>query len=287
MTGKLTGQPVERSDSLRYHEGEVEPLIARAARDLLDASYAIALTGAGMSTESGIPDFRGPSGIWTKDPAAERRAYQSYDRFVLDPASWWKERLAARGTGHGWADAEPNAGHYALAELEDLGIIKAVLTQNVDGLHVKAGSKQVLEYHGSILKLRCTSCGSRLPIDDFDLDELAQQGELPPRCPGCGGALKTDVVEFGEPIPSDVAMLSVDEARQCDLMLICGTSAVVYPFAALPALARERAGVTIIEVNAQPTPLTQQGISDYLIRGQTGEVLPAIVSHVYDHRRER
>ncbi len=264
----------------------MEPLIARVTRDLLKADYAIALTGAGMSTESGIPDFRGPSGIWTKDPAAERRAYQSYDRFVVDPAAWWKERLAARGAGRGWAEAEPNAGHYALAELEEMGILKAVLTQNVDGLHEKAGSKHVLEYHGSIVKLRCQSCGSRFPIDDFDLEELAREGDLPPRCPGCAGVLKTDVVEFGEPIPADVAMLSQDEARQCDLMLICGTSAVVYPFASLPALARERAGVVIIEVNAQPTPLTVGGVSDYLIQGKTGEVLPAIVSRVYDHRRE-
>lgn len=265
----------------------MEPLIARAARDLLDADYAIALTGAGMSTESGIPDFRGPSGIWTRDPAAERRAYQSYDRFVLDPAAWWKERLAMRGSGRGWSEAEPNAGHYALAELEDIGILKAVLTQNVDGLHEKAGSKHVLEYHGSIVKLRCQSCGSRFPIDDYDLEEMARLGDLPPHCPGCAGVLKTDVVEFGEPIPSDVAMLSEDEARHCDLMLICGTSAVVYPFASLPALARERAGVTIIEVNAQPTPLTFGGVSDYLIQGKTGEVLPAIVSRVYEHRRER
>ncbi len=276
----------------------MDALVKRASRDLLNSKHAIALTGAGISTESGIPDFRGPSGVWTKNPDAERRAYRSYVRFLEDPKSWWEERLSVPNVLGDIDKAEPNPGHYALAELEKLGIIKWVITQNVDGLHEKAGTRNLLEYHGSVMKLRCTSCTSRFGRDAFDLQKLRQEGELPPHCPKCGGIVKTDGVAFGEPIPRDVAQRSLEEAWKCDLMLICGTSAVVYPFADLPRTARQRkvererktdAGlyalekvpaVTIIEVNADPTSLTEDGISDYLIRGKTGEILPEIVREV-------
>lgn len=153
---------------------------------------------------------------------------------------------------------KPNPGHYALVELEKLGILKCVITQNVDGLHEKAGTKNLLEYHGCFSKLRCISCGRRYTRDEFDLEKLRQEGRLPPRCPRCKGTVKTDGVSFGEPIPSYVAQQSLAEAYNCDLMLICGTSAVVYPFASLPRVARERTAVTIIEVNADPTPLTEE-----------------------------
>ena len=276
----------------------MEQLIERAARDLFNSKYAIALTGAGISTESGVPDFRGPSGIWTKDPEAERRAYRSYERFLKDPKQWWEERLNSQSLLGDLEKAMPNSGHYALAELEKLGILKCVITQNVDGLHEKAGTKNVLEYHGSVLKLRCTACTSRFSRDEFDLEKLRRENELPPRCPKCGGVIKTDGVAFGEPIPSDVAHQSLEEAWKCDLMLICGTSAVVYPFADLPRIARQRKieregktetglyavdkvpAATIIELNAEPTPLTEEGISDYLIRGKTGEILPRIVEEL-------
>ncbi len=260
----------------------MEQLIERAARDLVNSKYAISLTGAGISTESRIPDFRGPSGVWTKDPAAERRAYRSYERFMEDPKAWWEERLTSPGVLGDIGKAVPNPGHYALAELEELGILKCVITQNVDALHEKAGTKNLLEYHGSLLKLRCVSCISRFSSDEFDLEKLRRENQLPPRCPRCGGVIKTDGVAFGEPIPSDVANQSLEEASKCDLMLICGTSAVVYPFASLPRVAKQgRAGVvTIIEVNAEPTPLTEEGISDYLIQGKTGEILPRIVEEV-------
>jgi len=262
-------------------QGFEKDLIQRAGKDLHGSGYAIALTGAGISTESGIPDFRGPSGVWTKDPEAERRAYRSYERFLEDSKEWWEERLSAPfGVLGDLGKAMPNAGHYALAELEKLGIIRSVITQNVDGLHEKAGSINVLEYHGSLFKLRCVSCGSRFRPGEFDLERLRRENELPPRCRKCGGAVKTDGVAFGEPIPSDVARQSREEAGKCDVMLICGTSAVVYPFADLPRIARERAGVTLIEVNAEPTALTHDRISDYLIQGKTGQVLPQIVAAV-------
>jgi len=281
----------------------MESLIKRAANDLVNSKHAIALTGAGISTESGIPDFRGPSGIWTKNPEAERRAYRSYERFLEDPKGWWEERLTSPGLLGDLEKAMPNPSHYSLAELEKLGILKCVITQNVDGLHEKAGTKNLLEYHGSILKLRCVSCGLRFGQGDFDLEKLVRENQLPPHCPKCGGVIKTDGVAFGEPIPSDVAHQSLEEAWKCDLMLICGTSAVVYPFANLPRTARERKiekekkteqglyamekvpAVTIIEVNADATPLTYEKVSDYLIQGKTGEILPKIVEEVKKARK--
>jgi NAD-dependent deacetylase len=174
----------------------------------------------------------------------------------------------------------PNAGHYILAELENMGIIKCTITQNVDSLHEKAGTRNLLEYHGSVSKYRCLSCGTRYRRDEFDLEKLFEEGRIPPTCPACGGIIKTDGVFFGEPIPSDVVEKSLEEALKCDLMLICGTSAVVYPFASLPRVARERREVTIIEVNAELTPLTLEGVSDYLIQGMIGEVLPRILEEV-------
>ncbi len=272
----------------------MEELIERAARDLIDSRYAIALTGAGMSTESGIPDFRGPSGIWTKNPEAERRAYETYHRFLADPKEYWEERLGGPSLLGDLTEIAPNPGHYALAELEKEGFLKTVITQNIDNLHQRAGSKNVLDYHGNAFKLRCKECTARFDSNEYDLKGLWDEGKLPPLCKHCGGVVKADIVHFREPIPSDIAHQSLEEALRCDLMLVCGTSAVVYPFAELPRIARqrsvERAGgtyamekvpaVTLIEVNAVPTPLTEGGISDYLIQGKTGEILPRIAEAV-------
>jgi len=276
----------------------MEDLVKRAAKDLAESKYAIALTGAGMSTESGIADFRGPKGIWTTNKEAEAKAYQIYELFLNNPRAYWEEMLGLQGTYGTFHEqirqAQPNSGHYALAELEALGILKCVITQNIDGLHKKAGSKRVLEYHGSVHALRCISCGSRFAWEEVSLDEL------PPRCK-CGAALKDDVVHFKEPIPSDVMEDSEKEALGCDLMLICGTSAVVYPFANLPRMARfhsrrfmagldvvgYKTNVKIIEVNADPTPLTQEGVSDYLVQGKTGEILPRIVEEARKAQKHR
>jgi len=278
-----------------------QDLIKRAAKELVNSSYAIALTGAGISTESGIPDFRGPDGIWTKNPQAERESYEAYDELLRDPKAHW-ERVLTPGSFFGLLDgivkALPNPGHRALADLENMGIIKLVITQNVDGLHRKAGSQNVIEYHGGLLRLRCISCGTRFERDESYLEKLKRENQLPPRCKNCNGVLKTDGVYFREPIPKDVYDQSLEAAWKCDLMLICGTSAVVYPFAELPRVAKDhkmererksQAGlhsvgktqaVTIIEVNTEPTPLTHGEISDYLIQGKTGDVLPRIVDEV-------
>jgi NAD-dependent deacetylase len=279
----------------------MDDLIERAAKGLLNSRYAIALTGAGMSTESGIPDFRGPNGIWTKNPDAERNAYEAYDRLLRDPKAHWEEILTP-GSFFGLFDdiakSSPNPGHFALAELEKMGLLKLVITQNVDGLHQKAGNQNVIEYHGGLLKLRCTSCGLRFDREKFNLEELKKDNQLPPRCQECKGVLKPDGVYFTEPIPGDVYNQSLEAALKCDLMLICGTSAVIYPFAHLPRVAREHkfekerksefgsypaetaSSVTIIELNAEPTPLTDENISDYLIQGRTAQVLPRIVDEV-------
>ena len=254
-------------------------LILRAAQNLAGCQHAIALTGAGISTESGVPDYRGPQGVWTTNREAEALAYQRYNTFLNDPALYWQEMSGAKGTYgafyHQLRKAKPNAGHYALAELEKLGRIECVITQNIDGLHEKAASQNVIHYHGSVEKLRCASCGLRFGINEVSLERL------PPYC-RCGGAIKYDVVHFTEPIPADIVARAAEEALRCDLMLICGTSAVVYPFAALPRelRLRRRSAARIIEINAQPTPLTLDNVSDYLIPGKTGQVLPAIVTAV-------
>lgn len=263
----------------------MDELIRKAAGDLISAHYAIALTGAGISTESGIPDFRGPSGVWTLNPEAEKKAFMGYDDFIADPKAWWNSMLTVKQDDgiHVLTNldhAEPNAGHYALAALEKMGILKSTITQNIDSLHERAGTKRLYEYHGSTSKLRCLVCGTRYRRDAFDLEKLKEEDKLPPVCPKCGGIIKSDGVFFGEPIPGDVADASLMEAMKCDLMLICGTSAVVYPFANLPRVARQKEITTIIEINAEPTPLTEEGISDYLIQGNTGDILPRLVEEI-------
>jgi len=258
-------------------------LIKQASDHLRKSAYAIALTGAGISTESGIPDFRGPSGIWTKNPEAERKAYQRYEVFLANPATYWEERLSSPSLLGDLDRIAPNPGHHALAELERMGHLKTLITQNIDNLHQRAGSKQVLDYHGNESRLRCASCHARYEREEYGLEGLRREGRLPPLCKGCGGVVKLDTVHFGEPIPPDVAERSIEEVEKCDLMLICGTSAVVYPFASLPVMLKQRRGsakAAIVEINAEPTPLTREGISDYLIQGKTGQILPQLVDEV-------
>ncbi len=279
------------NDRFRYNRtmtASMESLIERAAGDLVAGSHAICLTGAGMSTESGIPDFRGPDGLWTKHPELEQQAYRIYDVFLQDPARYWELRMEQNRLYGDVEAAPPNPGHYALAELEQMGIVKCLITQNIDGLHAKAGSRHLLEYHGSLFKLRCPSCGSRYRKDAYPLDDLMKNRDLPPRCRKCNGALKFDVVHFNESIPEDVTAESMEQAARCDAMLVCGTSAVVYPFAMLPRIAGRSSGngpAVIIEINAVATVLTSEGVSDYIIAGKTSQVLPAIVRRIKELKR--
>jgi len=261
----------------------VDELISKTAELIINSKHAVALTGAGMSTESGIADFRGPNGIWTKNPDAERQAYQSYFKFQQDPRQYWIERMTGTSWIHELTKAQPNPGHFALAELEKMSLLKTVITQNIDNLHQKAGNKSVLDYHGNVSLLRCFECDTRFDPKEYELDKLLEEDRLPPYCKKCNGVLKSDIVHFHEAIPPDVSTESQAQVGKSDVMLICGTAAAVYPFAMLPRIAKQypsKQKTIIIEINAEPTPLTQESISDYLIQGKTGTILPKIVEEV-------
>ena len=253
---------------------ELADLIDAAARLIVESTHVVALVGAGMSVESGIPTFRGPGGLWTRLGEPSMRGYQ---RFLEDPEGWWKEQMdqqsdPVRAEFRAAIErAEPNAGHMALAELERLGLLKLTITQNVDDLHFRAGSKAVAEIHGNRTKLRCILCESRWSRDEF------VEEEHPPRCPGCGGLVKSDTVMFGEPIPAGVLDLCFRETERCDCMMVVGTSATVYPAASFPETVRQRGGC-LIELNPNETPLS--GLSDVVLRAPTGESLPRLTQRV-------
>ena len=241
-------------------------LIKRAAEDILDSQKTIALTGAGISVESGIPDFRSAQGLWSRYDPEE---YAHISAFRSNPAKVWrmlKEMMELV------MSAEPNPAHFALAELEQMGLLSSVITQNVDGLHQRAGSKEVIEFHGSNQWLICLECGYRQEATSLSLEEV------PPRCPNCGFILKPDVVFFGEPIPWEAQSKASEGARTCKLVLVIGTSAVVYPAAEIPIVAK-RNGAKVVEINMEPTTLTGS-VSDYLLQGAAGKILPKIVEEV-------
>ncbi len=253
----------------------LEQGIEQVARLLVQSSYVTALVGAGMSVESGIPPFRGPGGLWTRYGEPPMNGFQL---FKEDPRGWW-ERLR-RGEEQGQQremrrsieQARPNPGHYALVDLEAMGILRYIITQNVDNLHLVAGSRAVAEIHGNRTKLRCLGCSLRFLRSDFPIGE-----EMPPRCPECGGIVKGDGVTFGEPIPPDVLRVCHTQSRLSDCMLIIGTSAVVYPAASFPQLIKDRGGV-LVEVNLLETPLTAK--CDVVLRGSSADVLPRLVEQV-------
>ena len=241
-------------------------LIVRAAKDILHSKKTIAFTGAGISVESGIPDFRGAQGLWQKYDPEE---YATIHAFYSNPEKVWmmlKDMFALV------MEAKPNPAHIGLAELERMGYLSSVITQNVDGLHQTAGSKNVIEFHGSHRTLSCLKCSTKIDGLSLTLEDL------PPRCSRCSSLLKPDVVFFGEPIPWEAQVMSFKESKSCSAVLVIGTSAVVYPAASIPITAKGR-GAIVIEVNKEPTPLTDQ-ISDYLICGSAGEIIPAIVEEV-------
>jgi len=246
--------------------------LEHAAKLIAGARCVLALTGAGMSVESGIPPFRGPGGLWTKHGEPPMNGFE---RFLADPAAAWRERLDPRGPMRElWAAlaaARPNPGHRALARLEDLGILRCLITQNIDGLHGEAGSRAVAEIHGNAHLVRCLGCGARQPREVVSFDQL------PPLCPACGGILKSDTVSFGEPIPSDVLDRCYAASENCDCMLVAGTSATVYPAAQFPLDVRQRGG-TLIEINPYESDLTPA--CSLSLRGPAGEILPALVERV-------
>ena len=253
--------------------------IEEAAELLAGASHAVVLAGAGMSKESGIPTFRGEGGLWT---IRGEPPLNQYETFSMDPRRWWERRLEQEGSDEFAAAvdaARPNPGHLALAELEALGAVGHVISQNIDDLHRRAGQRALTEIHGNRFWMRCIACESRWPRAEFPVDPA----NLPPRCaqPGCTGIVKGDTVMFGEPIPPTALRRCADETAQADLFLSVGTSAVVYPAAQYPILAAQR-GVPLIEVNPEPTPLTP--LAAVVLRGTSGDVLPRLVEAVRARR---
>jgi len=236
-----------------------------------EAKRIVVLTGAGISTESGIPDFRGPQGVWTRDPEAEKLSDIRY--YVADAAirrKSWQTRLDHPA----WA-ARPNAGHAAIAELERRGKLHALITQNIDGLHQKAGisPERVIEVHGTVHAVVCLSCGWKGPMQ-ATLDRV-RKGEADPPCWRCGGILKSDTISFGQALVPEVIDRAMNAAAEADLFVSVGTSLQVYPIAgAVPAA--KRTGARVVIVNAQPTPF--DGIADAVLRGAIGEVLPRILT---------
>ena len=240
---------------------------------LARARHAVALTGAGISTESGIPDFRGPQGVWTRDPKAEALSDIRY--YVADPElrrRAWQGRL-----NHPARGATPNAGHRALAELERMGRVELLITQNIDGLHLAAGSsrERLIEIHGSMRDFVCLSCGARGPMADA-LDRV-RAGEDDPACLDCGGILKSATISFGQSLVAEDLERAEQESAASDLFLAIGTSLTVYPVAWLPERAL-RNGARLVIVNAEPTPLDDRAHA--VLRGQIGEILPALVEQV-------
>jgi NAD-dependent deacetylase len=224
----------------------------------------VVLTGAGVSTESGIPDFRSPSGLWAQVDPIE---YGSIEAFGRDPVKVWsfyKPRVAML------TEAEPNPAHHALAELERDGLVQAVVTQNIDLLHERAGSKDVVEVHGSIRTATCPSCGGRYPLERV-LELLAEADT--PACPSCAGILKPDVVFFGELLPPAAIDRAVELARGAGLLLVVGSALEVYPIAGLP-LETTGAGGAVAIVNRGPTAFDDQ--ASLRIDGSAGEILPAV-----------
>ncbi|BDG58974.1 SIR2 family NAD-dependent protein deacylase [Caldinitratiruptor microaerophilus] len=229
---------------------------------------ATVLTGAGISIPSGVPSFRGEKGLWERYDPAE---YAHIDAFHRQPARVWQMLRELRQVIE---RARPNPAHLALARLEELGYLRAVVTQNVDGLHQAAGSRDVVELHGSYREVVCLACGARYPWDSL---ELLAPDETPPRCT-CGGLLKPDVVLFGELLPRYPLIRAWVEAQNCDTLLVIGTSAEVEPAASLPAVARN-AGARIVEINPHPAL-----DADFTLAAPAEEVLPRLVEVVEEIR---
>lgn len=236
-----------------------------------ESERVVVLTGAGISTDSGIPDFRGPQGLWTKNPEAEKMAtLQNYlaDKDVRKRA--WRNRIASFPRR-----AEPNVGHHSLVELERLGKLHTLITQNVDGLHHDAGNSpdRIVEIHGSVREVMCMECGDRMPMQAV-IDRV-EAGEEDPACLRCGGILKSATISFGQGLVAADLARSEDAANSCDLMLAIGTTLGVYPIAAVVPIAKQ-AGSRVVILNAEPTELDH--IADAVLRGSIADILPEIVS---------
>ena len=238
----------------------------QAAQLIAQSSRIVGFTGAGISTESGIPDFRSPNGIWANNRMVE------YGEFINSRAGrveYWRQKVAM------WPemrDAPPNAGHRAFAELERQGRLRAIITQNIDGLHQRAGNSGVIELHGTTVECECLTCGARISMDEAV--ERVAAGDLAPECDVCGGLLKPATISFGQSMPALAMQAAVEACQDCDVFLAVGSSLVVYPAASLPELVKQ-AGAALIIINRTPTPLDD--IADLVINDEIGKMLPALV----------
>ncbi len=240
----------------------MEDRIAEAARILINSRQAVAFTGAGISVESGIPTFRGPEGLWSRyDPESIELGY-----FHQHPRESWE--VIKEIFYDYFGKAEPNAAHRVLADLEAAGLIRAIITQNIDNLHQAAGSRTVWEFHGTSRILVCQGCGHRASATEISLDEL------PPRCGDCLGLYKPDFIFFGEGIPEPAHTRSFRAAQDCDVMLVIGSTGEVAPASMLPGVAHNN-GAVIIEVNTEPSTFTD-GITDIFLQGKATVVMEAL-----------
>lgn len=255
-------------------EQTLDTLAQKAAELINAARKLVVFTGAGISTESGIPDFRSPGGIWSRfDPEDF-----TYQKFVADPEARRKQ-WRMLGEGHLTTNAEPNPAHYAIAELDRLGKLDCVITQNVDNLHHKAGvpAEKVFELHGNVKWAVCLSCGQRYPFEH--IKARLEGGEEIPECEQCQGMLKPDAVLFGEQLPAAVLEEASQRSSDCDLFIVVGSTLVVYPAAYMPIYA-VRAGAKLIIVNLSDTPMDAE--ANVLIRAKAGEAMSKIVERVKD-----
>jgi NAD-dependent deacetylase len=249
---------------------EMEAELKEIAGWLREAERIVVLTGAGISTESGIQDFRGPQGLWTKNPGAEKMA--TLQNYIAEPETRrraWRNRLESPA----WK-AVPNEGHRALARLEQKGNLHLLITQNVDGLHAAAGTSlaRLVEIHGTMREVVCLSCDERAPMERALARVRA--GEEDPPCRSCGGILKSATISFGQNLVADDLRRAERAAQECDLLLAIGSTLSVYPIAAVVPIAK-RAGARIVILNAEPTEMDE--LADAVIRGQIGQVLPRLV----------
>jgi NAD-dependent deacetylase len=240
------------------------------------ARRGVVFTGAGISTESGIPDFRGPDGFWKRNDQAKF----TFKNYVRDPEHR-KERWRMAIEGGSFMRASgaevpaPNAGHIAIARLEELGVVRGVVTQNIDGLHQEAGSRAVLELHGTTKRISCLSCAESWPREE--ILERVRLGEEDPECTSCGGILKSATISFGQTLPTDVLEEAHEWSMAADFFLVVGSSLVVYPAAALPGVAKQ-AGAKLAIVNREDTD--QDALFDVVIQDAAGPTLSAVVERV-------
>ncbi|MBD3226903.1 MAG: NAD-dependent protein deacylase [Candidatus Lokiarchaeota archaeon] len=258
-------------------DSELNKKIELSIKILKNSKNIVALTGAGISTESGIPDFRSPgTGLWTKNDPMK---YASIDAFLENPASYWERAIDPSGLGNKILDSEPSKSHLALAELEKIGLLKSVITQNIDNLHQKAGNTDVIELHGTIFTAHCMNCKTR--YKRRHVLEWVKEGELPPLCKkdGCEGILKSDTILFGESLPQDALSRAIKISRNCDCMIVLGSSLVVTPAAHLPILAVKN-GAELIIINIQKTP--KDHLARIVINQKIGKVIPKIIDKLKD-----